>query len=167
MLDSVPAWLPGSNYFKKLGAASKHQLADPALAARLLGANAATLLRGTAIGPVVPRDGTLLGAQFESLVVMSVRTYAQANDVHEVCHLRTRDNAHEVDLIVGDGPQMRVVGLEVKLSPAVDDHDVRHLVWLRDRLGDRFADGAVITTGPYAYRRADGIAVTPAALLGP
>ncbi|MEI6624449.1 MAG: AAA family ATPase, partial [Actinomycetes bacterium] len=43
MLDSVPAWLPGSNHFKELGAAGKHQLADPALAARLLGANASTL----------------------------------------------------------------------------------------------------------------------------
>jgi hypothetical protein len=29
------------------------------------------------------------------------------------------------------------------------------------------ADAAVITTGPHAYRRPDGIAVVPAALLGP
>jgi len=28
-------------------------------------------------------------------------------------------------------------------------------------------DGFVITTGPYAYRRQDGIAVVPLALLGP
>jgi hypothetical protein len=44
---------------------------------------------------------------------------------------------------------------------------VRHLAWLRARLGDRLADSAVITAGDEAYRRPDGIAVIPAALLGP
>jgi hypothetical protein len=34
-------------------------------------------------------------------------------------------------------------------------------------LGSNFVDGAVITTGGEAYRRKDGIAVIPAALLGP
>ena len=48
-----------------------------------------------------------------------------------------------------------------------DDRDVRHLRWLKDRLGDDLTDAAVITTGTAAYRRPDGIAVIPAALLGP
>ena len=30
---------------------------------------------------------------------------------------------------------------------AVDRHDARHLVWLRDQLGDRFAAGVVLHTG--------------------
>jgi len=38
---------------------------------------------------------------------------------------------------------------------------------LRDRLGDELLDAVIITTGTHAYRRADGIAVIPAALLGP
>jgi uncharacterized protein len=50
------------------------------------------------------------------------------------------------------------------LSPRAD---VRHLHWLKDTLGDRMADLAVLTTGPYAYRRPAGIAVVPLALLGP
>jgi hypothetical protein len=42
------------------------------------------------------------------------------------------------------------------------------LVWLRDKLGADFAEGVIVTTGPYAYRRPDdGILVVPAALLGP
>ena len=45
--------------------------------------------------------------------------------------------------------------------------DVGHLRWLRRELGDDMLDAAVITTGPQAYRRRDGIAVIPAALLGP
>ena len=43
---------------------------------------------------------------------------------------------------------------------------MRHLKWLQERLGDDVVDAAVITTAPYAYRRRDGIAVIPAALLG-
>jgi hypothetical protein len=38
---------------------------------------------------------------------------------------------------------------------------------LRDRLGDELLDAAVLYTGKTAYRRTDGIAVIPAALLGP
>lgn len=61
----------------------------------------------------------------------------------------------------------RVLGLEVKLSAAVGDGDVRHLHWLADQVGENMVDAAVLTTGPEAYRRADGIAVIPLALLGP
>jgi hypothetical protein len=49
----------------------------------------------------------------------------------------------------------------------VTTNDVRHLAWLRERLGGRLAEAAVITTGHHAYRRPDGIAVIPASLLGP
>jgi hypothetical protein len=39
--------------------------------------------------------------------------------------------------------------------------------WLKQKLGDRLLDQVIITTGPKAYRREDGIAVVPFALLGP
>lgn len=42
--------------------------------------------------------------------------------------------------------------------------DVRHLRWLSEQLGEDLLDAVVVTTGPYAYRRHDGIAVVP---LGP
>jgi hypothetical protein len=44
---------------------------------------------------------------------------------------------------------------------------VRHLLWLRERLPDLVADLVVVTTGTTAYRRRDGVAVVPLALLGP
>jgi hypothetical protein len=37
----------------------------------------------------------------------------------------------------------------------------------RDQLGDDLLDAMVVTTGETAYRRPDGIAVVPAALLSP
>jgi hypothetical protein len=49
------------------------------------------------------------------------------------------------------------------------DHeaDVRHLTWLSGQVGSDLRDAVVVTTGPDAYRRRAGIAVVPAALLGP
>ncbi len=165
VLDAVPGWKPTRNHIAELALPPKHHLADPALAARLLGATAEALLRGEAPGPAIPRDGTLLGALFESLVTLSVRVYAQAAEAR-VGHLRTHRGAHEIDLIVerGDG---RVVAIETKLAATPDEHDLRHLHWLEGQIGVDLLDAVVITTGREAYRRPDGIAVVPAALLGP
>lgn len=165
ILDPVPAWQPTLRPLSKLTAAPKHQLADPALAARLLGADVSSLLDGKLLGPSVPRNGSLLGALFESLATLCVRIYAQDAEA-TVGHLRTFSGEHEVDLIVrrGDG---RVVAIEVKLAPTVDDGDVRQLRWLGERIGDELLDSLVVSTGDAAYRRPDGIGVVPAALLGP
>jgi uncharacterized protein len=164
ILDPVPAWLPSSNRFAQLASPPKHHLVDPALAARLLRADATALLAGRPPGPGPFREGTLVGALFESLVTQSVRTYAQAAEA-QVSHLRTRRGDHEVDLIVESGGG--VLAIEVKFGQVPDDRDVRHLRWLEAQLGDRLLDSVVITTGPAAYRRPDGTAVIPAALLGP
>ena len=161
--EELPAWLPTRSRLRRLAASPKHHLADPALAMSSLGIDAEALLDGIATPQVTQRDGTLLGSLFESLMTLSVRVYAQACRAR-VSHLRTRGGEHEVDLIVErrDG---RVVALEVKLTAAVNDNDVRHLRWLADRIGDNLLDAAVITTGTEAYRRQDGIGVIPAALL--
>lgn len=164
--DPVPAWIPTRNHLGKLGIAPKHQLADPALAVTLLGLDKQSLL-GPSDRPRRGnfRDGTFLGAMFESLVTLSVRVFATAAEAR-TSHLRTHGGKHEVDLIV-EGAGGAVVAFEVKLSGEVDDNDVRHLKWLQRELGDELVDAAVITTGEFAYRRADGIAVIPAASLGP
>lgn len=163
LLDPVPGWEPGFGHLGRLGQAPKHHLVDPALAASLLGVDAGKLISGADAGPRVPRDGTLLGALFESLVTLSVRVYAQPHEA-QVSHLRLWDGRHEVDLIV-ERPDGAVVAVEVKLGAVIDDGDVRHLHWLKDKLGDRLLDAVVVSTGPTAYRRPDGIAVVPAALL--
>ncbi|MHB8891778.1 MAG: ATP-binding protein [Candidatus Limnocylindrales bacterium] len=163
--DPVPTWSPSRNPMARLTGAPKHHLADPALAARLIGVGADALLGGRAAGPAVPRDGTLLGALFDSLVTLSVRTYAQAAEAR-VAHFRTRAGEQEIDLIV-ERDDRRVVAIEIKLSATVKEPDARHLRWLAGRIGDDLLDAVIVTTGPEAYRRADGIAVVPAALLGP
>jgi predicted AAA+ superfamily ATPase len=149
----------------RLAQPPKHHLADPALAVRLLGLDVDALMQGSEAGPAIPRNGTLLGHLFESLVTLSVRTYAQAAEAR-VRHLRLHGGRREVDLIVERADQC-VVAIEVKLSGKVGDEDVKNLLWLREQIGDDLLDAAVVHTGPQAYRRKDGIAVIPAALLGP
>jgi uncharacterized protein len=164
ILDAVPAWKPTNSHLSRLVGTPKHNLADPALAARLVGIDADALLRGE--GPdTIPRDGTFLGALFESLATLSVRVFAQSSE-SRVFHMRDQSGRHEVDLIVVRGDH-RVLAIEVKLSRTVDNDDVHHLLWLREKLGTDLLDAMVLTTGTTAYRRADGIGVVPLALLGP
>ncbi len=156
LLDPVPGWTHSRSQFTRLQQAPKHQLADPALAARLLGLSSASLLS--------PRGAAMTGPLFESLATLTVRVAAQAARAR-VGHLRTLRGEREIDLVV-EGPDGQVVGIEVKLAGIVEDADVRHLLWLRDQLPGDVVDVVVITTGHYAYRRSDGVAVVPLGLLG-
>ena len=163
ILDPIPAWSPRGGHLSRLTYGPKHCLADTALATELLGVNARTFL---AVNPGRGNEAsTLLGLLFESLVAQSLRVYAQACEA-SVGHLRQWGGEREIDLVVTarDG---RCVAFEVKLSQEVANKDVRHLHWLRNEMGDELADAVIVTTGQHAYRRSDGIAVVPAALLGP
>lgn len=156
LLDPVPGWSPSRSPMSRLQQAPKHQLADPALAARLLNLTAQTL--GS------PSGAHLAGPLFESLATLTVRSAAQVVQAR-VGHLRTGNGDREIDLVI-EGDDGRVLGVEVKLAAAVTDRDVRHLLWLREQLPQDVVDLVVITSGARAYRRPDGVAVVPLALLG-
>ncbi|MDR2930820.1 MAG: DUF4143 domain-containing protein [Propionibacteriaceae bacterium] len=164
MLDPLLAWLPTHNRLERLVQGPKLFLDDPARACRLLHVSASQLLAGSQGDKSDLRPGTLLGALFEHLATLCVRVAAQAAGA-EIFHIRTYGGNHEVDMIVqaDDGP---VLLIEVKLARIVVDVDVRHILWLRERLGDDCLDGMVITSGEYAYRRQDGVVVVPLGLLG-
>jgi predicted AAA+ superfamily ATPase len=165
IVDPVPAWIPSRNHLRRLGSASKHHLVDPALAARAIGTDLDALMGGRLSSLSDDGDATLLGQLFESLVTQSVRIYAQHAE-STVGHLRTHQGEHEIDLIV-EGRAGKVVAIEVKLARTISDQDVRHLHWLGDQIGNNLLDKVIVTTGPDAYRRKDGVAVVPAVLLGP
>jgi predicted AAA+ superfamily ATPase len=166
LLDPVDAWAPTRNRIERLSQSPKHFLADPGLAARILGVGPGALLGGGRqdTAPNL-REGTLLGALFEHLAALSLRVYAEAAGAR-LGHLRTRGGDHEVDFIV-EAEDGRVVAFEVKLAHTATTQDVRHLDWLVGQTGDNLADRCVLTTGRHAYRRPDGVAVIPLALLGP
>lgn len=164
ILDPLEAWTPAFAPLKRLTFAPKHHLVDPALAARLVGVDAQGLMTGDG-ERVAGATGTWLGALFESLVVQSIRVYAQAIG-GQVRHLRTKGGEHEIDIIV-ETEDRRCTAIEVKLADTVGDRDTEHLHWLAAEVGPRLADRVIVNTGPRAYRRADGVAVVPLALLGP
>lgn len=160
----APRPLLGDGTLLKAAAAANEGVADPALAARLVRLGATKLAAGEQPKADVPRDGTYLGALFESIATLTVRVAAQAADAR-VYHLRDHGGRHEIDMVIeGDGG---VLAVEVKLSGTITDADTRHLRWLRERIPGELIDGIVINTGPEAYRRGDGIAVVPLSLLGP
>ena len=164
LLDPVPAWAPPGNPLARLGQAPQHHLADPALAARLLGLTSDALLDGDGT-PIGPQAGTMLGHLFQSLAALCIRVPAQAAEA-SVGHLRTRNGDHEIDLVVvrDDG---KVLAIKVKLATTVDDRDTAHLHWLAGHLGDALLDAIIVNTGPNAYRRPDGIGVVPLGLVAP
>lgn len=156
ILDPLEAWSPSLSMFKRIQQKPKHHLADPGLAARLLGVSARHL--------ALPTNADVAGRLFESLAVLTLRVIAEAEGGH-AWHFRTREGREEIDLII-EGDEGQVVAVEIKLAGDVRDRDVRHLLWLQDQMPDDVLDTMVITTGEFAYRRPDGVAVVPLGLLG-
>ncbi|MDR1853221.1 MAG: DUF4143 domain-containing protein [Propionibacteriaceae bacterium] len=163
VVDPIPAWTPAFSHLKRLGQAPKHHLVDPGLAARLMGLGVDGLIHGEG-GGGFRRDETFLGALFESLVAQTVRVLISLGE-GAVFHMRDLDGEHEVDLIV-QRPDLRFLAIEVKLSTSVRPKDVKSLNWLEEQMGDRMLDKVIVNTGSMAYRRPDGVAVVPLALLG-
>jgi hypothetical protein len=163
ILDELPPWLPSHNTFTQAAQSSKHFLADPALAMRLMKFSREAISSAAAYDS--GRFGRpLAGRMFEALATLSVRTYAEASHA-KAMHFRDARGSREIDIIVerDDG---KVLAIEVKLGNTVDASDTRHLTWLADRLGDDLIGSVVIYTGRHAYRSGD-VAVVPLALLGP
>ena len=156
ILEPLEAWQPLGSGWKRLTSSPKHHLVDPGFAARLLDLESQDLL--------TPAGANMYGALFESLAVLCVRVFAQALEA-TVGHFRTRAGEHEVDLVL-EGRGGAIVALEVKTANRVSDHDVKHLLWLRKRVGQKMRAAAVLYGGKQAYMRKDGIAVIPLGCLG-
>lgn len=153
ILDELAPWLPYGTSLQRLTVSSKHYLADPALAA---------VLTGFSVENAITHD--LTGALFEHLVALSLSVFADAANA-SVYHLRTRDGRQEIDFIIerADG---KVIAIEAKLGETVLEKDSKHLLWLKQQLGDRLLDIAIVNTGQYSWRTREGVAVIPLALLG-
>jgi hypothetical protein len=156
IIEDVPMWSTRLRSRATLTELPKRHLCDPALAVALMSTDATGLLQ----------DLKTFGFLFESMVTRDLRVYAQASDA-AVFHYRERSGHLEVDLVVErrDGAW---IGVEVKLSPDAVDGAAAALRKLADSRVDRPpAALIVVTAGPYAYRREDGVDVVPLGTLGP
>jgi len=77
LLDPVPAWGPAANPLARLAQSPKHHLADPALAARLLGLSVDTLRSGKG-KPIGPQAGGMLGHQYRAQRLPSPRRHRRS-----------------------------------------------------------------------------------------
>jgi predicted AAA+ superfamily ATPase len=151
--EQIPAWT--SNRLKRLVHQPKRYLIDPGLIA--------TALRIDEVGAI--RDGNLLGRVLDTFVAAQLRPQLALSATRpRLHHLRTREGRHEIDLIAELAGQ-RLVGIEVKASAAPTAADAKHLLWLRDGLGDRFTAGVVFHTGPRLYALDEKIVAAPISVL--
>ena len=108
-----------------------------------------------------PED-TTLGPLLETFVAGELarqRTWSELGA--RLFHYRDASQ-REID-IVAEARDGRVVGIEVKAAVDVDESDFRHLVALRDRLGDRFTNGVVIHLGQRPMSFGDRLTALPLA----
>lgn len=144
----------------------KHQVTDPALAAHALGLSADDLRRPTLRSPGTFVRRSRFAILFESLVTLSLRVYAQPARA-AVRHLGAISGDRVIDLLV-EGADGRLVAVDTTLAATVHDGHAKNLNWLLSAVDPGLvADRIIVSTGDRAYRRPDGIAVVPAALLGP
>jgi uncharacterized protein len=149
LTEQIHAW--SSNQLNRLARSPKRYLIDPAFLGPLLGIDSRAVLR----------SADLMGRVVDSFVV------AQLRPELEVClpgvtmsHLRQQDGGHEVDLIL-EASDGRVVAIEIKAGSTPDLSDAKHLIWLRDKIGDQFVTGVVFHTGSKVFTLAEGIQALP------
>ena len=154
VIDRLPAWT--SNRLKRLARAPKRYLVDPALAATLLRLDPAAVLR----------DGDVLGRLLDTFVTSQLRAELAVSETRpRLHHARDEHGRHEVDVLAelaGD----RIVAFEIKADAAPDRSAARHLVWMRDQLGERFLRGVVFHTGPQTFELDEESSPCPSAPCG-
>jgi hypothetical protein len=155
IIDDVPAWDPSVRSSKRLTATPKRHLADPSLAAALLGMSSTRMLD----------DLLTTGFLFESLVAHDLRIYGEA--LGATCfHYREAEGRLEVDYVL-ETREGNWIGFEVKLGEAEVDRAATALLRLAQRVSRPPRALIVVTAGSLAYQRADGVLVIPLGLLGP
>jgi predicted AAA+ superfamily ATPase len=145
----LPAW--STNRLNRLIRLPKRYLLDPGFVGPLLGIDARAVMR----------DGDLLGRILDTFVVAQLRPDCVLSDYSpRLFHARDANGRHEIDVIaeLRDG---RIIGMEIKASAAPAPSDARHLHWLKDAIGGRFALGIVFHTGPRPIRLDSDILAIP------
>lgn len=151
--DHLSAW--STNRLKRLTRTPKRYLVDSGLLAAILEAD----------GDDVLGDGTLLGALIDTFVVAQLRAEAPvAAARYRLSHLRDQNGRREVD-VIAELSRGRLIGIEIKAAAGVRRSDARHLIWLRDSMGESFIAGVILHSGPDTFELDDRIVAAPISTL--
>lgn len=153
VIEAMPAWT--TNRLRRLSLAPKRYFVDPAIPSAVLQLDAGAVLR----------DGDLLGRLLDTFVAAQLRAECAAGKARpRLYHLREEHGRHEIDVLAEIGGR-DILAFEVKADAAPRRDSAKHLIWLRDRLGDRFHAGLVFHTGPRSFQLDERIAAVPIAAL--
>ncbi|WP_419947023.1 ATP-binding protein [Candidatus Poriferisodalis sp.] len=143
----LPAW--GRTARVASTARPKAHMVDSGVAARLL------RLPPARLGRLEPAALQQFGHLFETFVVGEVLKQASwLEHQPNVGHWRNRDGT-EVDLVLENGHDGAIIGVEVKAGTRLRPADRRGLEGLRRLAGDRFMAGVIFHTGPHCSRLDD------------
>jgi len=147
--EQVPAWT--TNRLARVTRTAKRYLVEPALLGPLAGMDARSVLR----------DADQLGRLIDTFVVSQLRAELSVAGLDiTIHHLRQQHGRREIDVVL-EAADGRVVALEIKATAAPTAEMARHLIWLRDELGDDLVAGVLLHTGPRPFRIEDRIHALP------
>lgn len=145
----VPPW--SSNLNAKLVKTPKVFPTDSGLAAHLLQVDVDAVA-----APGHPTTGILI----ETFVHAELTRLLAAGDLGATLYFYRDRDGREIDFLL-ERRNGQVVGIEVKAASTVAPDDFRHLRWLADRLGDRFAGGYVLHLGTQTHPFGDRMMTLP------
>ena len=153
LLRRVPAW--SSNLTTRATAKPKIVFTDSGVAATLIGQGPTQLLE----------PGGRAGALIEGFVLGELqRQITDAGFPMRLWHYRTRSGV-EVDAIIEDERDGRILGVEIKSGETAGPADARHLRHLAEKVGDRFIGGVILTAQREALPLGQNIWTAPIAAL--
>lgn len=153
VVEALPAWT--TNRLKRLVLSPKRHVVDAALAVSILRLDVNAILR----------SGDLLGRLLDTFVVSQLRAEIVVSESRpRLYHVRQEQGRFEVD-VLGELGGGQVVGMEIKASAAPTGGDARHLIGIRDRLGDTFLAGILFHTGPRTFPLAERVTAVPISAL--
>ena len=148
----LPAW--ATNIGKRLVKAPKIHLADPGLAAHLLGAE----------GDAAAGAGEFAGALMENFVLCELRKQAGWASRRVRLHYFRTVAGRETDIVL-ENPRGQIVGVEVKAASSVSSSDFKGLRELKALTGSRFVRGAVLHAGTDRAHFGGGLYALPVSAL--
>lgn len=140
LIDELPAW--GRNLGSRVLRRPKMSLVDSGLAAAVSGFGAK---HAAYVGSREHFGGLL--EQFVAGELLKQQTWSASS--YRVFHFRERETEVDVLLELRDGS---VIAIEVKSAQSVNRTAAKHILALRDRIGDRLVAGVVLYTGRHSYR---------------
>ena len=133
LVQPLQPW--SANLGKRLVKSPKVMLCDTGLMAHLLGIDSSE-----------EPPSHIIGALVENYVVMELRKQIGWSTTRaNIFHFREQ-TGKEIDIVL-ENAAGQIVAIEVKASSTVDKNDLKHLKFLRTKLGDKFVRGVVLYLG--------------------